>query len=342
CMDRQFNPKKLTDRPRWLRDLKLVVMCVFGRSVFEPGAQLHNYDDGLKLVDLLARYNAPATTLIYAPGALVRSYDGGLPDYWPRDEQGGEAGFRKFLDHAHSKGFKVMCETNPFGVDYVHPLYAKFKAHRTSDAYAAPGSRGYCDCEGDKLKEFFAYISPCCAEWRKFIVRSHRRLAEKFPIDMILLDQHFQYFNDPNCNFDEALAMLYGEIARASSPILLAGESCHERVVGTDVPFSVVNFDLYSSNNRPPWVKVHPIDIELFRDYVVYCGHEGALPSPGHAHTTGWPSDARIAETKMSFRDQQERNTYLNLVPTLRITPRLGDLDEETAAIITRAASFKY
>ena len=341
-MERQFKPKKLTERPQWLRELKLVVMCVCGRSVYEPGVEFHNYDDAIDLVDLLARYNAPKTTLIYVPGALVRSYDGYLPEYWPQEEQGGEARFRQFLDHAHERGFKVMCETNPFALDCAHPLYERLKQHRTSDAYGTPDSRGYRDYVGGELKDFFAYIRPSCREWKEVLTERHRRLVEKFPIDMFLLDQHFLHFNDPDCDFDEAIPALYEAIAEAASPALLAGESCHERSLRTDVPFSVVHIGLYNSVLRPSWAKLHQVDMELFRDYVVFCGHEGVLPSPGHRHIPGWPSESRMPEMRMTFEDQQERHRRMKLVPTLRITPRYGDLDEETIAVIKGAADFKY
>lgn len=341
-MEKQFHPIRLTDRPQWFRDLKLVVMCICGRSVYEPEVELHNYDDLMRMVDMLERYDAPKTTLIYICGALLEIYDGGLPDYRPQDLQGGEKKFKQFLEHAHARGFKVMGETNPIGLDYSHPLYEKFRDCTMSDAYATPFSRGYHDYEGDQPKDFFAYIRPNCAGWRQVIVDIHKRITGSFPLDMILLDQHYYHLNDPGCDFDTAVPVMYKEVAEASLPALLAGESCHERSVATDVPLSVISCDIYNSHRRPAWTKLHPICVTLFRDYVMFCGHEGTLPSPGHRHTTGWPSDARLAETGWTFKDQQERHRFLNLVPTIRMTPRYGEIDEATATIIREAADFKW
>jgi len=340
-MEGQFRPKKLTGRPRWLRNLKLVVMCMCGRSVYEPGTELHNYDDVITLVDLLRAYEAPKTTLIYLTGALVRMYDGSLPEYWPQPTQGGEEKFRQMLEHAHNNGFKIMCETNPFSVSYVNPLYETLKEHQVRNANGV--RQGYRDYAGRQSENLLAYIRPSCKEWREYMANTHRRLVEKFPIDMILLDQHFLYFNDPGCDFDQIIPKYYEELAEVCTPTLLAGESCNERSVGADVPLSVVNSMLYSgSGARPSWVKIHPIDMELFRDYVVFCGHEGTLPSPEHRHVSGWPSEAREAKLGWSFEDQQERHKSLQLVPTVRITPRYGGLDEKTWAIIKEARDFEY
>ena len=221
-------------------------------------------------------------------------------------------------------------------------LYEKLKDHTMSDAYDSSFSHGYYDYEGDQRKNFFAYIRPSCAEWRQVLADIHRRIIERFPLDMILLDQHSFRVNDPGCDVDTAIPAMYNALAEATRPALLAGEGCHETSVTADVPMSVCTFDTYRSHQRPAWIKLHRISIELFRDYVIFCGHEGTLPSGGHKHFTGWPSNAALAQMEWTFHDQQERHRYLNLVPTVRITPRYGDLDEETAAIITAAAHFAY
>jgi len=230
----------------------------------------------------------------------------------------------------------------PLGLDYEHALFEKFKDHTTRDAYATPFSCGFHDYVEGEPKDFFAYIRPNCAEWTDLIVNVHKRLVESFPIDMILLDQHYYHFNDPGCDFDQAIPPYYARIAEATRPALLAGECCHERSIITDVPLSVISWGMYASAVRPAWMKIHPLVVELFRDFVVFCGYEGILPAPGHRHSTGWPSDAQVAEMGWTFEDQQERAKRLHLVPTLRITPRYGGLDDQTAAIIKQAADFSY
>lgn len=119
-MERTYSVTRLVDRPNapdWIHNTRLVITCDMLRSTWEV---THSYADVARLATELNVQGCPPDTVFYLPG-WHGAYDSTNPTYWPREELGGEHGFRTMIETLHGFGYRAMVHATGFGIDPFHP-----------------------------------------------------------------------------------------------------------------------------------------------------------------------------------------------------------------------------
>jgi len=268
-----------TDFPAWAKEICLWVEL---RGMSWGGVAIHTFAQMEQRVDEIAELIEPKKALLYLSG-WDDWYDGQNPEYLPCEELGGADAFRRLVEHAHRRGFKICPYVNAIALNLYHPLWDKFKSR---SLLAADGSQAgwAADYDGDGvLQPKTGYISPDCPEWRQILVSAARRLAVEFGCDAVFFDQLCHFYNSPNEDMSRGIALLLKEL-RAAVPkdFLITAEGIAETFFG-DVancmdfghgrPWANPNQDPAEYYGFMRGVRPHPIVRFLHGDYIRVFGH---------------------------------------------------------------------
>ena len=245
-MEEAFEPWRLSDVPRWVEDIGLVIMV--------RGFDLNQLEEFAEQID-------PSKTLLYLVTWRKDGYDQNYPDYTPIE------GLGDFIEAAHGYGFRVMPHVNLVGIDYSHPLYAEFQAFQfrsARDGSLIPGKRYR-----------YAWINSASSKFRNLLVSRLKEVWEKYHVDAFHLDISHGVINDANgliegLNAAQGNVLMHKELAEAMPGVVFSGEHLHE-----------VTFFRESFAQRWPLPQEstpHPISAFLFSPYTRSYGHLG-LPA---------------------------------------------------------------
>ena len=257
-MERTFNPWRLDEMPRWVKDIGLVVICSLDT----------------KMLDRLAEQVDPTKTLLYVVGWRKDGYDQNYPDYTAKPE------FGNFVRAAHQHGFRVMPHTNLTGVSEDNPLHAEFQKFQFQDPWSGK-PRGWLWEEIDNPKRF-AYINLANFAFRKLFAQQLKEVWKEYRVDAFHLDISHIVENDANgliegLNAGQGNALMHKELAEAMPGVVFSGESLHE------VTFFRESFaqrwKLPPEWDLSPRGEPHPISAFMFSSYTLPYGYLG-MPNP--------------------------------------------------------------
>jgi len=309
--------EKRTDAPAWLREIALTVMMLGEGMTGQIGYTFAQMEERL---EELAQVFPPQNTLLYIPG-----YDGRMdmrwPHIYPAENLGGAEGFRRFVNHAHRLGFKILLHLSVWAMDRASEFYAQFQNDLVRDDQGRP-QEFETDRDGDGLPErVFAYVSPDCAAFRQLILERVRVLVEEFQIDAIHFDQTHSYRNDPHHDHYRGLQALYREMRAAFPHVLFGGESVTEMTVPL-LPLAQTRTGVIQVDDAEAFQK-------LFAPYTRRYGHPGIL-APERARNP-WTIPAWTFE---AFQHQLKMQEAAGAIPTLGLTNRHIRLDSPAAQMV--------
>lgn len=271
-MDRQFKPVPLAaQRPVWVKDIR--AMVITGMS--------------LEILEELPKRFDPAQTILYVPDWRQAGYDRDYPVYdQPRPE------LDRFLERAHTLGFRVMLHVNYFGVDPLNPEYARFEPHQVRSPWGKHEKEWWLWTRATpEIK--FAYINPAWKPWRDRFVGAMAKLCREHRVDALHLDQTLCIYNDHN-GLIEGQSMVDGNIAlhrelrEALPEVALSGEGLNEVTFRQEAFAQRHAHGLHHAEGTwdRRWLALaHPVSSYLFRPYVIINGYLGyTAPSNGQLY----------------------------------------------------------
>ena len=267
-MDEHFRPTPLEKQhPAWVRETRACVIMPLT----------------LDLLEALPRRFDPPQTLLYVPSWRTAGYDRNYPEY---DRVLPE--LEPFLKRSRELGFRVMLHVNYFGVDPLHPLYAKFERYQVRSPWGKH-EREWWLWERATPTIRFAYINPAAKAWRELFVSRMVELCRRWPVDALHLDQTLCIENDNNGRID-GLSMLEGNLAlhrelRAALPeVALSGEGLDEVTYRHEAFAQRHAWGLNHAEgtwSRPELQCAHPISSYLFLPSTIIYGYLG-YTAPSH------------------------------------------------------------
>lgn len=275
----------LAAQPAWAHEIRLCVLLPVDETLLDP----------------LAERCDPAQTLLYLPDWRTFGYDRNYPEYTARPE------VKPFIDHAHRLGFRVMPHANYFGLDPLHPLYAKYEQYQLRDRDT--GEKLWWDWTRADPPIKFAYIHPGCAEWRKELIGRIAQSYRELGFDALHIDQTLCIFNHAGglvdgLNCARGNLVFHEELRKALPEVALSGEGLDE-VTFVEEAFAQRHvWGIDHSNGR--WYRdqidlAHPISSYLFTPHTTIYGYLG-MASPS--------SDQLYSAWRQAYR-------WLNVIPTI-------------------------
>ena len=254
-MEEAFEPWRLSDMPRWVEDIGLVVMAgVWGGD--------------LDWLSRLAEQIDPSKTLVYAVTWRKDGYDQNYPDYTAKEV------FGDFIKTVRDLGYRVMLHANVAGVSSYHPLYPELQQYQFRDTWTG-------ELKGWKWKEpdntyRHAWINNASSKFRDVLVSRLQEVWEEYSIDAFHLDISFYVINDANgliegLNAAQGSVLMHKQLAEAMPGVVFSGEHLHE-----------VTFFRESFAQRWKLTKgstPHPISAFLFAPYTRPYGDLGLVHS---------------------------------------------------------------
>ena len=252
-MEEAFEPWRLSDMPRWVEDIGLVVTA----GVWE---------DNLRWLSQLTEQVDPSKTLIYLVLWREDGYDRNYPDYTPQE------GFGNFIKTVRDLGYRVMLHANLVGLSPYHPLYPEFQQYQFRRPWTG-------DLVGWKWHEpdspnRYAFINNANSKFRDLLVSRLQEVWEEHPIDAFHLDISHAVINDANgliegLNSAQGNVLMHKQLAEAMPGVVFSGEHLHE-----------VTFFRESFAQRwtlSPELTPHPISAFLFSPYTRPYGYLGIV-----------------------------------------------------------------
>ena len=254
-MEAAFEPWRLSDMPRWVEDIGLVVMAgVWGND--------------LDWLSRLAEQIDPSKTLVYAVTWRKDGYDQNLPDYTAKEV------FDDFIKTVRDLGYRVMLHANLLGVSVDHPLYPEVQQYQFRDTWTGE-LKGWKWKEPDNVYRH-AWINNASSKFRDVLVSQLKQVWEEYPIDAFHLDGSHYIINDANgliegLNAAQGNVLMHKQLAEAMPGVVFSGEHLHE-----------VTFFRESFAQRWKPTKEatpHPISAFLFAPYTRPYGYLGLAHS---------------------------------------------------------------
>ena len=333
-MERVFKLKKKEenpDLPQWVFNTRLVLFVDMWAA---DGIILADYADVVHLIEDLEKLRAPEDTILFLAG-WSWTWDARYPEYTPAEPLGGAQGFREMVRAAKDAGYRIMPNMNALGLDYALPEFRRMWRHQVTDREG--NKLGWPGTFPGAATHAFAYMRPCARAWREHLVNKVVEFVTEYDLDAAYLDQTLVAIDDPRCNFENGMRRLVGEVRKRLPNVLIGGEGCHERIVGS-VPFFQMHGAPWSNTALGlPYEKDSSIFTKLFGDYGIFCGHL-SIPVPFPGRQVGllaagpfwdkwWAGDE-------GYRIAQEHYDRRGAIKTLRLNLKDFGLDEETRRVI--------
>ncbi|RLF02395.1 MAG: hypothetical protein DRJ59_03710 [Thermoprotei archaeon] len=332
-MERAFKIRKKEENPnipKWAFNTRLVLIVDMWAS---DGVILADYSDVIKLVEELEELGAPRDTILYLPGWSWR-WDGRYPEYYPAKELGGPERFGEMVEVAREAGYKIMPSMNCLGLDYSLPAYRKLWRYQIVDRHGR--KRGWPGTFPGAATLPFAYMRPCARAWRKYLLGNISKVVLEFALEAVYLDQTLVVIDDPKCNMELGLKRLIEELRAQIPGVLISGEGCHERIVGS-VSFCQMHGSPWSMTSVGiPYEKDSLVFVKLFGDYAFFYGHISIPPSfPGRQ--VGLLAKSPYYNkfwNRWGYEYAQKYYDFRGAIKTIRINYRDFGLDEESRKVI--------
>ena len=251
-MEEAFEPWRLSDMPRWVEDIGLVVMA----GVWE---------DHRRWLSQLTKHVDPGKTLVYLVLWRKDRYDHNYPDYTPRE------GFGGFIKAVRDMGYRVMLHANMVGISPTHPLYPEFKEYQLR--YPFSGDLAGWRWDQPDHPSRHAWINNASSKFRDLLVSRLKEVWEEYPVDAFHLDISHVVINDANGLIEgltsaQGNVLMHKQLAEAMPGVVFSGEHLHE-VTFFRESFAQRWADL-SQEHTP-----HPISAFLFSPYTRPYGYLG-------------------------------------------------------------------
>lgn len=300
------------DVPAWLKRTALVVTL---HGMHFTGYVFNDFARMLEILKWIAT-QIPADRVL----AFIPAWDGryywDYPTYRVAERLGGEAGFRRLVQEAHTLGFKIM---PMFGANAANRRLANFAGiadARTSRVDGDYFDLNWVDWDNDRHQEGFgAYMNLGVASWRRWLTARIADVIERYGVDAYFLDIVGGWVNNTQADMHEGTRQLVAELRRRYPHVLCCGEFLYDALLEF-IPL----YHVYSPRAVP------------FARFFSHLSH----PAPGRGssgvHESGF---SRWDETTLSLAQRDGLIPTLNVVDDTFTTYR-----QQMAAVIAQAKAW--
>ena len=217
------------DVPEWAREICLVLNLHFKHWT---GFVFNTYERAENVLRWVSERIEGKRVLVY-----MTSWDGryyyDYPRLHPDPDLGGEAGFKRLIDLAHSLGMHVIPMTSAVAVGFTHAEEYGFEEAVVTDKYGNRLAENWVDWDEDGERDNIWYpINLGHPKVRRHFLDRIAELVEEYGIDGIFLDISCFYENDPKYSFYEGLRSLVKELtSRYKGRFLVMGECWYDALL---------------------------------------------------------------------------------------------------------------
>ena len=211
------------------------------------------------LVDAVAKRIEPSKVLLHVPRWRTDPYDENYPTYVASAEG------KRFVEHARSRGFRVMPHMNSVDMDPTHPVYATVRDFQYRDVvtkrvqgwvWGRSGIREVPESNAARLKhrdmKTMIKVHPGLATWRSILAESVAGAVADLGVDAAFLDVTLCTWNTDNGTVQyqttsEGMKRIIEKVATMGAGLAVGGEGRNEI---TMLPQTFGQVHLFNSHQK--------------------------------------------------------------------------------------------
>ena len=230
-LERTYNFKKWdvrTDVPDWMRKVALVT-TMHGQHF--TGYIFNDYAKQLEILRWMATQMPAERQLIFL-AAWDGRYYWDYPNYKVSDRMGGDAGFRRLIDEAHTLGFKMMPMFGTNAANRKQPMFKQVQDAVVSKVDGDVMDLNWVDWDNDRHQEGWgAYMNLGTGSWRNWMVGRIDEMITRYGVDAYFLDIMGGHVNSRNGDMHAGTRQLVMDLRAKHPHVPCVGEMAYDALV---------------------------------------------------------------------------------------------------------------